>query len=158
MKTKTYDLREIGSHFQIYGDFVSGIAFGAGHINDTFAVTYNQAGMPIRYVHQRVNHQIFKDVPALMENIHRVTNHLRSKFAALNCQHLSRRALTLVLTKDGKPYHLDAEGNYWRTYLFIEKAHTYDIIQNEQQAFQAARVLGQFQRYLADLPAPRLHE
>ena len=158
MKTKTYDLREIGSHFQIYGDFVSGIAFGAGHINDTFVVTYSQAGTLIRYIHQRVNHLIFKNVPALMENIHRVTNHLRSKFAALNCQHLSRRALTLVLTKDGKSYHMGAEGNYWRMYLFIEKAHTYDIIQNEQQAFQAARVLGQFQCHLADLPAPRLHE
>ncbi|MDH5405476.1 MAG: aminoglycoside phosphotransferase family protein [Candidatus Aminicenantes bacterium] len=158
MKTKIHDLREIGSHFQICGDFVSGIAYGPGHINDTFAVTYNQAGTLVRYIHQRINHLIFKNVPALMENIHRVTNHLRSKFAALNCQHLSRRALTLVLTKDGKSYHVDGEGNYWRTYLFIEKAHTYDIIQNEQQAFQAARVLGQFQRYLADLPAPRLHE
>ena len=158
MKTKTYDLREIGSHFQIYGDYLSGVSYGAGHINDTFAVTYNQAGTPIRYIHQRVNHQIFKDVPGLMENIHRVTEHLKSKLAALNSQDLSRRAMTLVLTKNDKPYHLDAEGNYWRTYFFIEKAHTYDIIHHKEQAFQAARVLGQFQRHLADLPAPRLHE
>lgn len=158
MKTKAYDLREIGSNFQIYGDFVSGATYGAGHINDTFAVTYNQAGTPARFIHQRVNHQIFKDVPALMDNIHRITEHLRSKLAAQNSQNLSRQVMTLVLTKNDKSYHLDAEGNYWRTYLFIEKAHTYDIIRHEQQAFQAARVLGQFQRHLADLPPPRLHE
>ena len=49
--------------------------YGSGHINDTFAVVYNQAGKPVRYIHQRVNHKIFQDVPALMDNISRVTTH-----------------------------------------------------------------------------------
>lgn len=158
MKTKRYDLREIGSHFQIYGDFVSGAAYGSGHINDTFVVTYDQAGTQVRYIHQRINHQIFKDVPALMDNVYRVTNHLRSKLAALNSRNLSRKVLTLVLTKNNKSYYVDEEGKYWRTYWFIENAHTYDIISNKQQASQAARILGQFQLHLADFPPPRLHE
>lgn len=158
MRTGKYDLKEIGSHFRIYGDFLYGTNYGSGHINDTFVATYNQAGTNVNYIHQHINNNIFKNVPALMDNIQRVTNHLRNKLIAINSRDLSRRVLTLVLSKENKPYHFDTEGNYWRTYWFIEKAHTYDITHNEQQAFQAARALGQFQRYLIDLPEPRLHE
>ena len=50
----------------------------------------------------------------------------------------------------------DEAGNYWRCYLFIEKARSYDQIESAQQAFQAAKAFGAFQGLLADLPAPRL--
>jgi hypothetical protein len=153
-----YDLKKIGSNFLIYGDFVSGIPFGPGHINSTFAVTYNQRGTQVRYILQRINKKVFKDVPALMSNIYRVTNHLREKLRALDYQDISRRVLTLILTKGGKTYHVDDKDNFWRSYFFIEKARAYNIIRNEQHAFQAARMLGQFHRYLEDLPPPKLHE
>ena len=52
----------------------------------------------------------------------------------------------------------DDEGNWWRMYLFIEFARTYDIIENERQAYEAASAFARFQNRLADLPAPRLHE
>ncbi len=158
METSHYDLKKISSNFLIYGDFVSGIPFGPGHINSTFAVTYNQGETQARYILQRINNKVFTDVPALMSNIHRVTNHLREKLRALDYQDISRRVLTLILTKDGKTYHVDSEGNFWRSYLFIEKGHAYNIIRNEQHAFQAARMLGQFHRHLEDLPQPKLHE
>ena len=47
---------------------------------------------------------------------------------------------------------------YWRAYRFIEGARTYDAVSSPQQAFEAAKAFGEFQRLLADLPAPRLHE
>src|SRR5208282_3536644 len=49
-------------------------------------------------------------------------------------------------------------GNYWRVYIFIEKARTYDVVESVTQAFQAAKAFGQFQKLLADLPAPRLYD
>ena len=158
MEIGHYDLKKISSNFIIYGDFVSGIPFGPGHINSTFAVTYNQKGKQVRYILQRINNKVFKDVPALMSNIYRVTNHLREKLRALDYQDISRRVLTLILAKDGKTYHIDSEDNFWRSYLFIEKAHAYNITRNEQHAFQAARTLGQFHCHLEDLPPPKLHE
>jgi aminoglycoside phosphotransferase (APT) family kinase protein len=54
--------------------------------------------------------------------------------------------------------HIDADGNFWRAYHFIENARTYDSVQSPAQAFQAAKAFGEFQRMLADLPAPRLHD
>jgi aminoglycoside phosphotransferase (APT) family kinase protein len=138
------------------GDFVSSAPYGSGHINDTYCAVYDQGGAPLRYIHQRVNHRIFKNTAALMENIARVTRHLADKVAWR--ADASRHALTLVPARDGAPYWRDAEGNTWRTYLFIEKAKTYDAIETPRQAYEAAKAFGTFQCLLADLSAPRLHD
>jgi aminoglycoside phosphotransferase (APT) family kinase protein len=66
--------------------------------------------------------------------------------------------LTLVPARDGLVYHLDQDGNYWRAYLFIERALTYDAVESPGQAFEAAKAYGRFQKLLADLPGPRLHD
>jgi Ser/Thr protein kinase RdoA (MazF antagonist) len=66
--------------------------------------------------------------------------------------------LQLVSTRDGAAWHVDAEGRYWRAYRFIEGARTYDTVSSPGQAFEAAKAFGNFQRLLADLPQPRLHE
>src|SRR5690606_11526986 len=70
----------------------------------------------------------------------------------------SRRALTLVPARDGRPYHRDGDGGWWRCYLFIEGARTHDIIETAEQAREAARAFGEFQQLLVDLPGGRLHE
>jgi Phosphotransferase enzyme family len=155
MKLK-HDVRQVASHFQILGDYQVAAPYGSGHINDTYCAVFDQAGTPVRYILQRINHNIFKKPVALMENVQRVTAHLAGK--ANGEVDFSRRALTLVTTRTGKAYHCDGEGNHWRCYLFIEKARTYDAVESAQQAFQAAKAFGQFQQMLADLSVPRLHD
>ncbi len=59
---------------------------------------------------------------------------------------------------DGRPFVRDADGWYWRCYPFIEGARTYDVIENESQAFEAARAFGDFQRLAASVPGERLRE
>lgn len=151
-----HDVRSVAGQFQIYGEFVAAVPHGSGHINDTFCAVFDQAGTRIRYILQRINHNIFKTPAALMENIHRVTAHLGGKLAGES--DFIRRALTLIPGRDGRPYVLDEQGNYWRTYLFIEKARTYDAVESTQQAFEAAKAFGLFQKLLSDLPEPRLHD
>jgi aminoglycoside phosphotransferase (APT) family kinase protein len=153
-----HDLKEIGRNFCLHGDFVSAAPYGSGHINDTYAAVYDQGGNRIRYIHQRLNHNIFKDTVSLMENIRRVTEHVRGKLQAAGAEQISRRVLTLIPARDGKCYCQDADGNTWRTYIFIENAQTYDVIENAEQAYHAAKAYGNFQKQLADLPAPRLLE
>jgi hypothetical protein len=151
-----YDLPSISRQFQVFGKFLTAESYGSGHINDTYCVTYDQDGSRVRYIHQRINHNVFKNPVTLMENIHRVTEHLRHKLAGDS--DISRRALTLVTSQEGKPFYRDGEGSYWRTYSFIERARTYDAVETPQQAFEAARAFGRFQQLLADLPGTRLHE
>jgi hypothetical protein len=151
-----HDLRAIARQFQIHGEFQTAAPYGSGHINDTYCAVFDQAGTPVRYIIQRINHHIFKDPPALMENIRRVTAHLAAKAAGtMDC---SRRVLTLVPTRAGDSCHRDEQDNHWRAYLFIEQARTYDAVESTRQAYQAARAFGCFQHLLADLPAPRLHD
>jgi aminoglycoside phosphotransferase (APT) family kinase protein len=151
-----HDLCAVPRQFQIYGEFLHAEPYGSGHINDTYCALFDQAGTQVRYILQRINHSIFKNPVALMENVQRVTAHLAGKLG--ETPDASRSVLTLVPARDDRAWHCDENGNYWRAYLFIEKARTYDAAQSPQQAFEAAKAFGQFQKLLADLPGPRLHE
>jgi len=151
-----HDLESVVRQFDIIGEFFRAERYGSGHINDTYCVVVKQAGTPVRYIFQRINHNIFKNPVTLMENVQRVTAHLAAKLVGMN--DATRRVLTLLPTRAGKGWLVDAAGDHWRAYLFIEKARTYDIVGSTDQAFKAARAFGQFQQMLADLPAPRLHD
>jgi hypothetical protein len=151
-----HDIRAVARQFQICGQFRSGEPYGSGHINDTYCIVFDQAGTTTRYILQRINHGIFRRPVALMENIQRVTGHLAAKMN--NEPDVSRRALTLIPARNGLAYYCDEEGNYWRTYLFIERARSYDAVESPRQAFEAAKTYGHFQKLLSDLPAPRLHD
>jgi len=148
---------EVAAAFQCPGKYLGEQPYGSGHINDTFKVFYDVDDREVHYIRQRVNHNIFKDVSALMDNIGRVTRHQRAKFEAAGAGELDRRVLTLVPTVDGHDFFQDGEGSYWRTYVFVEGAIGIDVVENTKQAFEAAKAFGEFQCQLADLPG-RLHE
>ncbi len=161
MSTPTrHDVAAIGAVFTIPGRFLSAIPYGSGHINDTYAATYEEeGGGQRRYIFQRINHLIFKNPQALMENIDRVTSHQQARFRAQGECEPERRALTIIRSREGaKPFYVDPEGNTWRTYLFIERARTYDAVETPAQAAEAARAFGDFQQQLVDLPGGRLNE
>ena len=149
-------IKEVTSHFDIWGDFLWCERYGSGHINDTYLAVFNQAGHQIRYIVQRINTNIFKQPEQLMENISRVLNH--SKLKLKGRKDATRRALTIVNANDNKPFYVDGEGKYWRAYLFVDRARTYDVLESPEFAYQAAKAFGAFQKLLADIPGDRLHE
>lgn len=112
------ELAPVTAGFPLEGRLVSAGPYGNGHINETYVLGCETGGSSRRrYVLQKVNHRIFKNVPALMENIRRVCAHLGTK---------SSRAMRLVLTHEDGTCLQDAAGNWWRLYDFIETAHTVD--------------------------------
>jgi hypothetical protein len=152
----TDDLPSVAAHFAIQGTSANVIPVTTGHIHDTYVVTVKAPGT-VRYVLQRINHHVFRNPPAMTENILRVTDHIRMKLSQRDPV-LARRQLMVVPTQDGAGYYQDAQGNYWRLYNFIENAVTYDILSSGRQAREAARMFGWFQSLLLDLPGPPLHE
>jgi Ser/Thr protein kinase RdoA (MazF antagonist) len=146
----------IARAFPLPGTFRSAAPHGSGHINDTYAVVFDVEGTAVRYLLQRINDRIFADVPALMDNIRRVTRHAAAR--AADGADPARRALNLVAAEDGQPFHRDAAGGWWRCYDFIERARSYDVVETPAQAAAAARAFGEFQRLLVDLSGRRLHE
>lgn len=148
----------VAAQFHLYGDVTHVAAYGSGHINDTFVVHMNVGGTALRYLFQRINNQIFKDVPALMSNIDRVCSHVQQRLQAEGVDDATRRSLCLIRARNDRPYAVDVDGKFWRVYVFVERAIGYDIIENEQQAFIAAQAFANFQKYVSDLPGERLHE
>ena len=149
-------LESILSQFAIYGEFENAKPFGSGHINNTYQSVWNQAGVKLRYTHQRINEQVFIHPGEVMENIWRVTDHIRKKLTGAG--DTSRRVLTVIPSADGKPWVRDREGGWWRTYLFIEGTHSLELTSSPEDARFLGASIARFQSQLADLGGPRLHE
>ncbi|MEI6217756.1 MAG: aminoglycoside phosphotransferase family protein [bacterium] len=152
------DMQAIGREFGLTGDLIESIPYGNGHINDTYLTRWNKGGAVTPWILQRINHKIFKDPQKVMENISRISNHIRKKMEAAGVPDVERRVLTCMPAAGGKYYFLDEGGNYWRTYRFIDKATSHDICTGPRLAYEAAYAFGNFQALLADFPASSLHE
>jgi Ser/Thr protein kinase RdoA (MazF antagonist) len=147
--SEEFGFQEIASHFQLDGHFVSACRFGRGHINDTYLVRVEGNPAASCFILQRIDRNVFDDPAALMENISRVTAHLRKK---------ETKCLTLIPTVEGQTFYKSPDNEYWRTYEFVADAVTYDKVLNTTQAKDTAAMFGGFQGLLADLPGPRLNE
>lgn len=153
-----HDAVAIAREFALAGEILSASPYGSGHINDTFKVDVRPEGGPRRYVLQRINHNVFRRPDELMANVERVCAHAYAKLKAAGVPDADRRTLRLIPTKTGRAWHVDAAGNRWRCYHFIEGATGHDVVRSPEQAYAAAKAFGAFQALLADLPGGRLHE
>ena len=131
---------------------------GHGHIHDTYLTTFRgDDGSTHRYILQKVNQYVFKDPVGLMKNIQAVTSHLREKIIQAEGDP-ARETLNLVPIGEGGYLHQTENGDYWRGFLFIENAQSYQVPQNPAQVYHAGKAYGNFQKLLADFPAEELIE
>jgi len=151
------ELRHVVSNFKIQGDISEIVPYGAGHINDTYKSTVQTDSGIKHYIHQRINQKVFPHPERLMNNIERVTEHMQQRIAAAG-GNPDRNTLNLIPSGDGRSFFRDPENNYWRTYVFIRGARTYEVVHHPDQVFQAGRAFGRFQMMIADLPGERLHD
>ena len=146
------------ANFQFEGILIEEGPYGSGHINDTFLLKFEIAEMGcINVILQRMNKDVFSNPVELMENIMGVTSYLRKKIIE-NGGDPERETLNVIPAVDGKPYYLDSQGDYWRSYKFITDATSYDQVEKPEHFYQSAVAFGNFQRLLADYPAETLHE
>lgn len=145
------------AQFQVEGTVESYERYGNGHINDTFVVVFHQVTKKTRYILQRINHSIFKDPEKLMFNITEVTSFLRDEVKRLGGDEL-REVLTVIKTKEGKSFYQDEDGSYWRMYLFIEDATSFEQVSKPEDFYQSAVAFGRFQKLLSGFDASSLYE
>lgn len=142
----------IAGQFAIHGELADLQPYHRGHIHDTFISSWRKDETVSRYLHQRLNDHVFTDIPALMHNIERVTQHLSEQSMMDGFQ-----ALKLVSTQESRSYVMHPSGS-WRTYRFVENTDTFDLCESADQAHEAARAFGLFQARLIDLDAESLRE
>ena len=120
----------------------------SGLINDTYLVWEKGCDEP-KYVLQRINNYVFKNVALLQNNISKVTKHLRKQLEAQGETDIDRKVLTLVPTLEGKTYFFDGE-SYWRVLVYIPHAEqpemSYDLYR------KGGAAVGRFERMLANFP------
>lgn len=153
------DLKSKLSHvFKEYGVFQQVVdcrLIGSGHIHDTYLV---RTASTSAYILQRMNNKVFRDIPGMMENIERVTRHLRLKLSTIPGSNPDKETLTIINAKNGKSYLLDQNGAYWRVYIYIEPHQIYDLADDPAKVKEAGRAYGTFVFLLSDLGGERLHD
>jgi Ser/Thr protein kinase RdoA (MazF antagonist) len=134
--------------FRLDGTPVTCEAFGHGHINHTLKIITDTGA---EYVLQRINTYVFKDPVRLMENICAVTEFIRSRVED------PRQALRFLPTHEGKFWHVDDAGQFWRCCNFVGGL-CLDAPESDGDFYQSAIAFGRFQTLLADFPADTLYE
>jgi aminoglycoside phosphotransferase (APT) family kinase protein len=151
------DISSVAARFRFEGAYAGADALDDGHIHRTFVVRCGDPRAHRRYLLQEMNRHVFPDPAGLMENIVRVTAHLRTKIRAAGGDP-GRGTLTVVPTVTGGSFHRENDGECWRAYEFIEGATAHERPEDPDRVMAAARALGAFLRMLADFPAATLHE
>ena len=144
-------LAAVGEKFRLPGKLYSYEKITQGNINTTYRVTYRSEDKTTKtYMFQRVNTLVFKNPVEIMENIDRVTEHIRVK----NPEGVS---LHFHHTEDGLNYwYADAE-SFWRVRNFVDSI-TYDICEDPATIAATGEAFGRFQMQLSDLDGNLLHE
>jgi len=108
----------------------------------------------VRFVLQRLNRSVFRDLPAVMSNIAIVTRHIAARLEDDGEGEAERRSLTLVEAKGGRDWIEDDGGDAWRCTFYVEGTAARLTAESPDDAFEAGRAFGDFTRMMADLRTP----
>lgn len=131
--------------FKLNGNIKDIRPFGEGHINSTFLVETDKD----KYILQKINHNIFKNIDDLMNNIQVVTSFISSK---------GKESMKVVATKEDKLYLKEGK-DYYRVLDFVKDTECYqevgsnlELVRSEGEAF------GELHYLLSDLDASLIKE
>lgn len=124
--------------------------FGNGHVNNTYVLPTQKA------VLQQINTAVFKKPTEVMANILSVTAFLRKKLEAEGSD-VARGTLTVLPTLDGSMYYLPTPEKCFRMCSLIDGV-SYDLAEDPELLYRAAKAFGKFQTMLHDFPADTLYE
>ncbi len=143
-------LEQVSRCFRIEGEYVGFETICIGNVNKTYEVKFIMPdGKAKSFLIQNVNTYAFRNPVQLMENIDKVTEHIRSKKPGQVALHFHH-------TADRKTYVIDGD-NFWRMTNFIP-SKTYSAVVDPAIIHNAGNAFGEFQMQLADFDISQLVE
>ena len=143
-------LKEVCDLFRIEGTYVGHEMIQMGNVNKTYEVKFILPnGQPKSFLVQNVNTYAFRHPVELMDNIDKVTEHIRAKKPGQIALHFHH-------TADRKTYVADGD-NFWRMTNYIPSV-THDMVRDLEVVRNAGKAFGEFQMQLADFPSSELFE
>ena len=127
---------------------------GSGNLNDTYLATFDGAAPVIL---QRINTHVFKQPTQIMDNMRTLSEHVQAR---LQDEPLDRRWIVphVYAAADGRDFHLDPQGGFWRAISYVEHSRCYQTVQSIEHAREAGYALGLFHYLISDLDPARLHD
>lgn len=143
-------LEQVSRLFRIEGTYAGYETICIGNVNQTYEVKFILPdGTKKSFLVQNVNTYAFRQPVQLMENIDKVTEHIRAKKPGQVALHFHH-------TDDRKTYVMDGE-NFWRMTNFIP-SKTYGTVSDPEIIHNAGVAFGEFQMQLSDFDINELHE
>ena len=107
--------------------------FGNGHIHHTYRVKLEDETQ--EFILQKINTSVFPNYKFCIQNHLLLQESFKSKF--IEIPHL-------IKTKKNQYYFEDEEKNIWRMMNFIRDSYSIELVENENQAYEAGRGYGLF--------------
>lgn len=143
-------LEEVSRAFRIEGTFLGYETIQVGNVNKTYEVKFLLPdGTPKSFLVQNVNTYAFRAPIQLMENIDKVTEHIRAKKPGQTALHFHH-------TADRKTYVVDGT-NFWRMTNYIRSV-THSKVTSLNLMYNAGKAFGEFQMQLNDFDSAQLYE
>ncbi len=143
-------LEQVCRLFRIEGTYVGHEMIQVGNVNKTYECKFIlPEGTPKSFLVQNVNTYAFRHPVELMENIDKVTEHIRAKKPGQVALHFHHTADRKTYVEDGK--------NFWRMTNYIRSV-THDAAANLNLIRNAGKAFGEFQMQLADFAPDALFE
>ena len=146
-----YDkLLEVSRLFRIDYEYLGYETIQMGNVNRTYKVNFMlPEGQPKSFLVQNVNTYAFRNPVGLMDNIDKVTEHIRAKKPG-------QLALHFHHTADRKTYVADGS-NFWRMTNYVPSV-TFNAVTDLDIIRNACKAFGEFQMDLADYDSSQLIE
>ncbi|MBU8891237.1 MAG: aminoglycoside phosphotransferase family protein [Bacteroidales bacterium] len=143
------ELKEIVKHF-ISGNTIKDIRiFGNGHINTTYKVTFEN--IRDEYILQKINTKVFENPQIIIQNHLKLQEHLLSAKSDIEIPHLESIGINQFLYKDD-------DKNQWRMMNFIKDSYSVEVVENENQSYEAGKGFGWFLKACSIINSSELHE
>ena len=143
-------LLEVSRAFRIEYDYLGYETIQMGNVNHTYKVNFRLPdGNPKSFLVQNVNTYAFRNPIGLMNNIDKVTEHIRAKKPG-------KLALHFHHTVDRKTYLIDGD-NFWRMTNYVPSV-TFNTVTDMNVVRNAGKAFGEFQMDLADFNISELTE
>lgn len=136
---------KVANLFEIEGNIISFSPIGNGHINSTL-LCESDSGK--KYVLQKINNNVFKDVDLLMSNYYKISQYLFD---------IGFESIHIRKTKDDRTYCCCGESMY-RMYDYIDNTIWYEEINDLDAVYKAAQAFGKLHKALKGFDARELGE
>lgn len=139
LKTLNMDLKEIVDQFLINQVVLDISPFGNGHINSTYKVTSKENQ---EYILQKLNTQVFTNP----HNI--VNNHIKLQESICSDD---LNIPSLIKTNQNQYLYFDNDNSAWRMMDFIKDSYSIEVVQDNNQAYEAGKGFGWFLKSCSNL-------